>query len=251
MIRKISLVLALSALLPMAVELCHADDFSAYNEMYRNEQFEDAYKGYAAGLAKDRRNPGLWYNAGNALYRMNRIGDAVYAYTQAFMLSPRDSDVLFNLEYAMRQSGQALVPEGTPRSLYLLFYSLSRNELRTLIIVLFWLGMAAACAALLLNGKAKKYAMRTAICMLALLLPAAGWQLARNNSQFSASAAVVTNSGGIKLLSGPGESFRECAAAPEGRIVRILNSNDDRYYEIGLDAEGLSGWALKSGVKRI
>ena len=248
MTRKILFLILFSLSTPLAA---HSDDFSSYNEMYRNEQYEEAYKGYAAGLAKDRRNPSLWYNAGNALFRMNRLGDAVYSYTQAFMLSPRNSDIRFNLEYAMRQAGQQFVPEGTPKGLYLMFYGLSGNELKALLIIFFWLGMASSCAALFIKGKSKRYVVRIAASMLVMLIPVGIWSIARSHSQFSSSAAVVTGSGGIKLLSGPGDNFRECAAAPEGRIVRILNSTDEKYYEIGLDAEGISGWALKSGVKRI
>lgn len=228
-----------------------AEDFSKYNEMYRSEQYEEAYKGYAAGLAKDRNNPGLWYNAGNTLYRLKRPGDAVYAYAKAFSLAPRDGDIVFNLEYAMRQTGQSFIPEGTPRALYLMFYMFSGQELKALIIVFFWIAMLSACAAVIMPEKARKYSVRVSLIAFTALLFAGGWAWARHYSQFSSSAAVITEAGGLKLLSGPGENFRECASAPEGRIVRILSSSDDRYYEIGLAAEGISGWALKSGVKKL
>lgn len=252
MIKKLSFAFVFAALTFAAPALSEAaEDLSSYNAMYRSEQYEEAYRGYAAALAKDRRNPGLWYNAGNALFRLNRLGDAVYAYSNAFMLSPRNSDIRFNLEYAMRLTGQTFVPEGTPKALYLLFYLLSEYELKALLILLFWLGMSAAILAICLKGKARSYAKNAAIAVAAAFVLCGGWAWARSYAQFSTDAAVVTSGGGIKLLSGPGENFRECAAAPEGRIVRILSSSDDNYYEIGLDAEGISGWALKSGVKRI
>lgn len=252
MIRKLSFTFVFAALAFAAPMFSMAaEDMSSYNELYRSEQYEEAYKGYASALAKDRGNPGLWYNAGNALFRLNRLGDAVYAYSNAFMLSPRDSDIRFNLEYSMRLTGQTFVPEGTPKALYLLFYLLSEYELKALLILLFWIGMSAAISVLCLKGKARSYAKRTAITVAAIFVLCGGWAWARNYSQFSSDTAVITSGGGIKLLSGPGENFRECASAPEGRIVRILNSSDDNYYEIGLDAEGISGWALKSGVKRI
>ena len=241
-----------SAQILFAPGISHADgSLAAYNELYRSEQYEEAYKNYAESLKKDIRNPVLWYNAGNALYRLNRHGDAVYSYLKAFMLAPRDADIRFNLEYAMRVTGQPFVPEGTPKSFYLLFYLFSGQEMKAMAIVFFWAAMAAACAALKLEGKAKKYSLRTCAAAFSLLAVIGGWAWARHYSQFSSSSAVITSSGGIKLLSGPGENFRECAAAPEGRIVRILSSSDENYYEIGLDAEGISGWAIKTGVKKI
>lgn len=228
-----------------------SEDFSRFNEMYRGEQYEEAYKGYAAGLAKDRNNPGLWYNAGNTLYRLNRPGDAVYAYAKAFSLAPRDGDIRFNLEYAMRQTGQAFIPEGTPRALYLMFYMFSDQELKALAAVFFWIAMLSACAATAFSDRVRRYSVRVSVIAFMVLMFSGGWIWARHYSQFSSSAAVITETGGLKLLSGPGENFRECASAPEGRIVRILSSSDDRYYEIGLAAEGISGWALKSGVKKL
>ncbi|MBO4556826.1 MAG: hypothetical protein J5706_08705 [Elusimicrobiales bacterium] len=255
MIKNILSALAFAIMFSMPFlqpqNLYAADSMAALNELYRSENYEEAYKGYADALSKDIRNPGLWYNAGNALFRLNRHGDAVYAYLRAFMLAPRDPDIRFNLEYSMRVTGQPFVPEGTPKAFYLMFYFLSGQELKAFMLLLFWAGMAAACAALKLDGKMKTYMIRTFISVFLMLAMCGGWAWARHYSLFSSSSAVITAPGGIKLLSGPGENFRECASAPEGRIVRILNSADDNYYEIGLDAEGISGWAIKTGVKKI
>ena len=243
-------IFSMTFFVPVKAIAAH-QDFSKLNELYRSEKYEEAYKGYAAGLAKDRSNPKLWYNAGNALYRMNRLGDAVYAYSKSFLLNPRDGDVRFNLEYVMKQTGQAFVPEGTPKMLYEMFYLFSTAELKAIIIVLFWAAMLAACLCIVSQGKVRRISMRVMIIAFALLIVNGGWAWARHYSQFSSSAAVITEPGGLKLFSGPGENFRECATAPEGRIVRILSSTDEKYYEIGLTAEGISGWALRNGVKKL
>jgi len=246
----LSFFFSIALFIPLKAAAAH-QDFSKLNELYRAENYEEAYKGYAAGLAKDRNNPKLWYNAGNALYRMNRLGDAVYAYSKSFLLNPRDGDVRFNLEYVMRQTGQAFVPEGTPKLLYVMFYLFSAAELKAIVIVLFWTTMLAACFCVMTQGKARRFSLRVMIIAFALLIANGGWAWARHYSQFSSSAAVITKPGGLKLFSGPGENFRECATAPEGRIVRILSGTDEKYYEIGLTAEGISGWALRNGVKKL
>lgn len=228
-----------------------ADELKNYNELYRTEKYEEAYTGYASMLVAEQNNPKLWYNAGNALFKMERMGDAVYAYAKAFMLAPRNPDIRFNLEFAMRQTGQAFVSEGTPKALYLLFFALSDTELKAAIIVLFWFTVLAVCASIKLRGKKRLLAWRVFIVSAFLLLSVGSWAWARHYSQFSSGVAVITNIGGLKLLSGPGENFTEYATAPEGRLVRVLNEANKKYYEIGLEAEGISGWAVKSGVKKL
>jgi hypothetical protein len=127
----------------------------------------------------------------------------------------------------------------------------SDQELKALSAVFFWIAMLSACAATVFSDRVRRYSVRVSVIAFIVLMFSGGWIWARHYSQFSSSAAVITETGGLKLLSGPGENFRECASAPEGRIVRILSSSDDKYYEIGLAAEGISGWALKSGVKKL
>src|SRR5690606_41205497 len=45
-------------------------------------------------------SPAVLYNQGNALLRLGRLGEAIARYRQALRLSPRDPDVIANLELA-------------------------------------------------------------------------------------------------------------------------------------------------------
>jgi len=83
-----------------------------------------------------------------------------------------------------------------------------------------------------------------------LLLLTLAWLGARQSSPFTG-AGVVTKAGGTRMLSGPGANFKTYASAPEGRIVKILDTGDEAYYEIGLPAEGIKGWALKTDVEKL
>jgi len=228
-----------------------SDDSAKYNELYKNEDYQGAYEGYASMLKKDRNNPDVWYNAGNALYRLNRAGDAIYAYVKAFTLNPRDSDIRFNLEFAMRQTGQNFVPDGTPKSLYYLFYYLSDGELRAAAAVFFWLAVLFGSLYFFIGGTACRYAVKTAVVSASLCVFSLVWFGARYHSQFSGNVGVVTEKAGVRIYSGPGDNFKDCASAPEGMIVKIMNDSDGDYYEIGLQKDGVSGWALKTGVQKI
>ena len=244
------LLLAL-LLLPACAAAYDRGELTEFNDLYRNGDYGDALDGYRQVIAKEPANQWGWYDAGNALYRMGRPGPAVYNYAKAFLLDPRDADIRANLDFALRQTGQTLVPEGVPASLHYVYYFISEAELKALALLLFWLACLAGAAAFLLDGSRRGAAAGRAAGAAALLLVLAlAWLGARQSSPYT-SAGVVTKTGGTRMLSGPGANFKTYASAPEGRIVKILDTGDESYYEIGLPKEGIKGWALKTDVEKL
>ena len=237
--------------LPSAAAAYDRSELTELNDLYKNEHYEEALDGYNKVIAQEPANPWGWYNAGNALFRLNRPGPAIFNYAKAFKLAPRDPNIRFNLEFAMRQTGQSLVPDSVPRTLHYIYYLLSDTELKAFAICFFWLTCLTGAAGFLLDGtKGGTAAAKTAFfsgIMCAVLL---AWLGTRYNATFDG-AGVITKTGGARLLSGPGDNFKTYASAPEGMLVKILDSADDDYYEIGLAKEGIKGWALKKEVEKI
>lgn len=247
--KKIFLILILA--LPGAARAYDSGELAEFNDMYRGGQYEEALEGYKLIITKEPSNQWAYYNAGNALFRLNRLGPAVYSYAKAFMLDPRSQDVRANLDFALRQTGQSLVPEGSPAALHYLYYMVSEEELKASAILLFWLACLAGAACFLLDGgRGGAFAGRVSLTAAGLLVFTVVWLGARQSSPYS-SAGVVTRAGGTRMLSGPGEKFKTYASAPEGRLVKILDTGDEAYYEIGLPKEGIKGWALKSEIERL
>ena len=247
--KKLFLLCALASAVPAAAY--DRGELQELNDAYKSGRYEEALEGYKAMAAAEPDNPWAYYNAGNALFRLNRMGPAIFYYSKAFVLDPRSSDIRANLEFALRQTGQTLAPEGAPKILHYLYYLLSESEIKTLGIVLFWLACLAGAAGFLLDGsRSGKFSGRASLAAAGLLVLCLGWLAARQSSPFH-EAGVVTRPEGAKMLSGPGGNFKTYASAPEGRLVRILDAADDTYYEIGLPKEGIKGWALKTEVEKL
>ena len=246
--KKIFLMLILAAAPAAAYD---RGELAEFNDLYKNGRYEDALEGYNKVTAQEPGNPWAHYNAGNALFRLNRLGPAVLEYSRAFKLDPRSADIRANLDFALRQTGQTLVPEGLPRTIHYFYYLLSESEIKTAAILLFWLACLAGAAGFLLEGRgAGRAAGRASLAAAGALLFMLAWLGARQTSPF-VDGAVVTKAGGARMLSGPGENFKTYASAPEGRLVKILDAADDNYYEIGLPKEGIKGWALKTEVEKL
>lgn len=245
------LLIACLLALPAAAAAYDLSELAEFNDHYKNARYEEALEGYRKVVAREPANPWGWYNAGNAQFRLGRLGPAVYNYGKAFTLNPRSADIRANLDFALRQTGQTLVPEGAPKALHHVYYLLSDGELKALAILLFWLACFTGGAGFLLDGSgAGRAAGASSLALAALLALSLVWLGARQSSSFTA-AGVVTKTGGTRMLSGPGENFKTYASAPEGRLVKILDADDENYYEIGLAKEGIKGWALKTEVERL
>jgi tetratricopeptide (TPR) repeat protein len=67
------------------------------NQAMLHEDFETAIENYEQILNRGNSHPDLYYNLGNAYYRLSQIGSAVWAYEKGLQLAPRDKDLQFNL----------------------------------------------------------------------------------------------------------------------------------------------------------
>jgi len=70
------------------------------NNAILQEDFKTAIINYEQILEYGSSHPDLYYNLGNAFYRLNQIGNAVWAYEKGLQLDPRDKDLRFNLSLA-------------------------------------------------------------------------------------------------------------------------------------------------------
>lgn len=76
---------------------------SAAIKEYDAGNFKKAEKFYLSELKKGRYSAAILYNLGNTLYRMGRYPEALLQYERALRLSPRDPDVLENLNLVRRK----------------------------------------------------------------------------------------------------------------------------------------------------
>ena len=73
------------------------DEFFEANIHMQNSKYIDAIKKYESILEKGYQSSNILYNLGNAYYRNDNIGQAVWAYLSSLKLDPRNSDTIYNL----------------------------------------------------------------------------------------------------------------------------------------------------------
>ena len=94
---------SLSAFL-MAVSCSYSMDshklFHEANDLFINKKYKKSIELYEKIIDSGQKNSTVFYNLGNAYYRLGNIGHAIWAYKHANKFSPRDKDIIHNLKMA-------------------------------------------------------------------------------------------------------------------------------------------------------
>jgi tetratricopeptide (TPR) repeat protein len=83
---------------------------------YKSERYEDAINAWMKVLHNEQHSASLYFNLGNAHYKLNHVGLSVYYYEKALQLSPNDEDIKTNLAFAENARIDAIDP--LPRTVF-------------------------------------------------------------------------------------------------------------------------------------
>lgn len=79
-------------------------------DAYAKEDYKKAVELYESLLNKKGESAAIYYNLGNAYYKMNKVAPAILNYERALLLEPGDGDIRFNLQMAKQKSVDQIEP---------------------------------------------------------------------------------------------------------------------------------------------
>ena len=87
--------------------------FDEANTFYNNGKYTEAIQKYEAVLNSGHHSAEVYFNLGNAHYKLNHIAPSIYYYEKALKLSPKDEAIQSNLSFAKNMTIDAIdtVPE--------------------------------------------------------------------------------------------------------------------------------------------
>ncbi|PHS10761.1 MAG: ion channel protein [Kordia sp.] len=74
--------------------------FEKANGLYNSEKYNEAVQVYQQLLSTKNHSVSLYFNLGNAHYKLNQLAESVYYYEKALQLDAANEDVLTNLTFA-------------------------------------------------------------------------------------------------------------------------------------------------------
>ena len=226
--------------------------FEQGNASYAKSQYKEALNAYQDLLNEGYQSVAVYFNMGNASYKLGDIPSALLYYEKAHKLAPGDEDINFNIRFANQKTTDRIdeAPEFFLSSWwrkFILSFSISTLSVLSVIFVL------AASIILIVyffsNSVSLKklafYASVTSFCLGLLTIFISGRQM----SYFDAHRQAIIFSSSVPVKNAPVNSSGTLFILHDGTKVNILD-NDNGWIKIRL-ANGNEGWIKSGDVKEI
>jgi tetratricopeptide (TPR) repeat protein len=240
------LMLMLLPLGAQAVTKAEAD------KSYSEGQYQQAIEQYEQ-LLKQGVSTAVYYNLGNAYYRVDDLTHAILNYERALLLSPSDDDVKFNLQLARSKTVDKLTPESE------MFFVTWYRSVVNLMSVDAWarlalISLAVAIVLALIYLFSSPIALRKigffgGVLMLVIFLVSNlfAWQQKRAIQRHD--EAIVMQSP-CNVKSTPDASGKDLFILHEGTKVTVTDSGMKDWKEIRL-SDGRKGWVDNTMIEVI
>ena len=84
--------------------------FEQGKEHYKNGKYQEAINSWEKVLINGKHSSSLYFNLGNANYKLNKVGPSIFYYEKALQLAPGDADIQTNLKFAENARIDAIEP---------------------------------------------------------------------------------------------------------------------------------------------
>jgi tetratricopeptide (TPR) repeat protein len=216
--------------------------FEQANTLYNGGKFAEAAAAYDKLISAGSASGAVYYNRGNALFKLGQMGRAIASYRQALWLTPRDTDLRFNLKLArIRARGGTSYQDPFWRSMV---QRLTVNEWTLITAAAGWL--LFALLALEVWRPAFKGKLRGAkiSCAVAVLFFGLCLGTALNLEVFSRTAIVITGEADVR--NGPLEESPSVFKVRDGIELEVVDEKDEWLQVV--DSAQRTGWLRRDQV---
>lgn len=78
--------------------------FEQGNQQYQKENYQAAISSFESIINSGKQSAEVYFNLGNCYYKLHKVAPAIYNYEKALLLSPNDSEIKTNLDFARKMA---------------------------------------------------------------------------------------------------------------------------------------------------
>ena len=246
-------------LLPLAMSLffasANAETISKVHadEAYSQEHYDEAIQIYEQLLSEKGASADIYYNLGNAYYRVDSLSAAILSWERVLRMKPSDDDARFNLQLANSKTIDKIAPERE------MFFVTWYRSLVQAFSVDVWavVGLTSLAVALVLalvwffafSERLRRISFTCSIILLVLFLLSNlfAWQQQRALQRHD-EAIVMVQKTSVKNM--PAASGSDEFTIHAGTKVTITDDTMSDWKQILLP-DGREGWAKAKDIEKI
>ena len=219
-------------------------EFAKANQDFAQGHFKEAISHYEALIRDGQWNANVFYDLGNAFFRVGDFGRAILNYERALALERHHPEATANLQIA-RDESHALELQPSRPERYLQFASV--NQYSIAAAVAFW--VATFCLAALILTPRRSTAMISLLLVMLLLFAGAMfaiWQLERGSK--GSGLAIVTGRD-VQARLATADTANAVLALPSGSEIKVLSTRGDWIY--AALPNNLRGWIPAKNAEQV
>jgi len=222
------------------------------NEMYKKGEYEKAIQAYEFVLDTHLEAPEIYFNLGNAYYKMGEISPAILNFERALLLSPDDKDIQYNLDLARKHVLDKF--EVLPELFIKRWFSGIRNSFSAdwwsyFSILFFCLALVFASFYLYSNKSGLKK-IGFFLSFFAIVISIMTYSFAsKKTDEINIREQAIIVSPSVTIKGSPDKSGTELFLLHEGTKVKVIEELQD-WRNIQL-SDGNEGWLKKEDIEMI
>lgn len=257
MSRRLIYALVLSVLGTIAINA--QDLIKSANAAYEKDEFERAIELYSKAAQEQGTSSELYYNIGNAHYRLGNMGEAILYYERALKLDPSNGDARTNLEFVKEKINVDTASSDSYFSskLMRMITGQSSNTWAVMSVVLFLAFVAALLIYIFMdNIMLRKIGFFGGGIVLVMMIVTLSFSFVCRNQARNTSYAIVTVPSSTLSTSPriPKDKTEEAFLLNEGYKVQIVDSvktgegeNAMSWYDV-TTSDGHRAWIKGSDI---
>ena len=226
--------------------------FDEGKELYKNGKYQQAVTAWMKILDKGQHSAELYFNLGNAQYKLNHIGPSIYYYEKALQLSPNDADIKNNLAFAENARIDSIEP--LPKTVFSKWYNsisgiFTFNGWALFAVVFSILFVALFLLYYFAYSERRKRLLFVSSMFAGILLIASLTMAFFTFGDYSKNQPAIIFASEIEVKTEPSMGSNVAFTLHEGTKVQI-SAQDGNWYRITL-ADGKDGWIPATELKQL
>ena len=237
----------------LAQEPQAADLMAEANVRYNRGEYSEAAQQYEALVDLGYEDATIYYNLGSAYFEMGDLGRAILNYLRAQELSPRDPDILANLDLARAGTIDRIGAERDSLVESVAYFGrrwATPSELGVLSLLLWAMTGLAVSALLVFRGIPLGVFVRagTAVSAITTLVSLVLLSIMLFTNPYDSTGVVTAEA--VVVVNGPGPQYEREFTLRSGAEVQLADSRQG-WLRVSLPGGDLQGWAPSHTIESV